>query len=103
MFIATANNSRNKKCILSKANLDTDVFGADGPLKFCEKCRQYAVEIRDHLFNADESRSCFRKRLSAAIVSDLQPCIRNEYNDQNLTVPTFPDFDKNTKDFMDLV
>jgi len=103
-FDASDNNGANTKCILSRANLDTDVFGPDGPLATCDKCREYAVEIKNKIFNAPENvRACFREKFSAAVVNDLQPCIRTELGDQTFNIPPLPDFDKSTKDFMDLV
>lgn len=95
---------RNTKCILSKANLNTDVFGPDGPLKGCADCRKYAVEVKNIIFNTSESiRTCFREKFAAAVVNDLQPCIRTELKDQSFNIPPLPDFDKNTKDFLALV
>jgi hypothetical protein len=96
-------NGKNTKCILSQANLNTDVFGPDGPLKGCDDCRKYATDAKNIIFNTSESiRTCFRVKFAAAVVNDLQPCIRTELKDQTFTIATLPDFDKSTKDFLDL-
>jgi hypothetical protein len=103
-FDESDQNGKNTKCILSKANLNTDVFGPDGPLKGCDDCRKYAVDVKNIIFNTSESvRTCFREKFAAAVVNDLQPCIRTELKDQSFNIPSLPDFDKNTKDFLDLV
>jgi hypothetical protein len=97
-------NGNNSKCILSKANLNADVFGAYGPLKDCVDCRKYAIEVKNVIFNTSKSvRTCFREKFTAAVFNDLQPCIRIELNDPSLTFPAWPDFAKYNDDFLDLV
>jgi len=103
-FDAADNNGQNTKCILSRANLDTDVFGPDGPMASCDVCRNYTADLRDKIFKSPESvRLCFREKFSAALGNDLQPCIREQLNDQTFTVPTLPDFDKSSVGFLDTI
>jgi len=94
----------NAKCVLSRANLDSDVYGDDGPLHGCPKCQEIAHDIRDRIFKAPESvRKCFRVKFTAAVVNDLQPCIRNQLNDQSFSIPAMPDFDAGSAAFANLI
>jgi len=100
----TAVSPSNTKCVLSKANLETDVYGDDGPLHGCPKCQEYAREIRDRIFKSTESlRKCFRDNFAKAVVNDLQPCIRNQLNDQSFNIPQLPDFDLRSGSFINLI
>lgn len=94
----------NNKCILSQQDLDTYIYGDDGPLRGCSLCQKLALSIRNKFFKADESvRKCLRDKFSAAVVDELQPCIQKELNDYSFIIPPLPDFDRSTKDFLDVV
>uniref|UniRef100_A0A915IRS3 Uncharacterized protein n=1 Tax=Romanomermis culicivorax TaxID=13658 RepID=A0A915IRS3_ROMCU len=96
--------SNNGRCVLSNAELKTDIFGDDGPLRNCPDCQKIAKDLKKKIFDAPEDvRLCLRLELADAVVDELQPCIARELNDPNFRVPPLPDFDEGSSSFQDVI
>uniref|UniRef100_A0A915IQE2 Uncharacterized protein n=1 Tax=Romanomermis culicivorax TaxID=13658 RepID=A0A915IQE2_ROMCU len=96
--------SSNQKCVLSDDELQTDIFGDNGPLHGFPEGQKIATDIKNQFFKASEDiRKCLRLEFAAAVVDEMQPCIAQKIGNPNFKVPELPDFDKNTQTFLDVV
>jgi len=88
----------NGGCQLTDDELDTPIFGDDGPMKGCSRCQGLASGLEDKYMKSDEkTRKCLRQHLGQAVREELEPCIQGKIsNGYNFHVPPIPDFDEKT-------
>jgi len=95
-FATSRDNSG--KCALTDDELNADVYGPDGPMKDCDRCRGMAKGLHDKYMKSEESvRKCFRSHFAQAVREELEPCIQGKIsNGYQFHVPPIPDFDEKT-------
>jgi len=94
----------SSKCALTDDELKADVYGPDGPMKDCDRCRTMAKGLHDKYMKSEEGvRKCFRSHFAQAIREELEPCIQGKIsNGYNFHVPPIPDFDEKTFNNIDI-
>jgi len=95
----------NGGCQLTDDELDSDIYGDDGPMKGCERCQGLARKLDDMFMKSQENvRKCLREHLGQAVREELEPCIQGKIsNGYNFHVPPVPDFDALTFKNIDTV